>query len=91
MQSDCQEAHALEANGDEPYVEVPAGLLGRAIELLEYCNELINHPDRRPAVGTRWVHENFATTAIEMQHLLDSAGFVVEPTLGFRRHRHHPA
>jgi hypothetical protein len=29
---------------DEPFVAVPAGLLGQAIELLELCDQLLNHP-----------------------------------------------
>lgn len=90
MQPDWQEADTHEANGEEPYLDVPAGLLGRAIDLLEYCNELLNHPDRR-TVDTRRLHENLAATAIEMQDALDSAGIVVEPTLGLRPHRHHHA
>jgi hypothetical protein len=88
MESDRQEAHALEANGEEPYVEVPAGLLGRAVELLEFCDELINYPNRRSAVGIRSAQESLAATATELQHVLDSAGIVVEPTLRFRPHRH---
>jgi hypothetical protein len=30
--------------GEEPHVDVPAGLLGRAIELLDLLDELLNRP-----------------------------------------------
>jgi hypothetical protein len=72
MEPDWQEAYAHEANGEEPYVEVRAGLLGSAMELFKGCDELINHPDRRPAAGVRWLHEYLAATAIETQTVLDS-------------------
>ena len=91
MEPDRQQADAHEANGEEPYVEVRAGLLGRAIELLEYCDELINHSDGRPAVAIRWLRENLAATATELQNVLNCAGIVVEPTLRIRTHRHHQA
>jgi hypothetical protein len=90
MDPDWQDTHAPQANDDEPHLDVPAGLLGRAIELLGYCNELFNQADR-PAVGTRRVNDHLATTAIEMQALLDNAGIVVDPTLPGSTRRHHQA
>jgi hypothetical protein len=89
---------------DEPYVDVRAGLVGDAIELLELCDELVNHPGhsridvrlrkiagphRYTISGIRWPHEAFAVTADELQNILDTAGIIVEPTLRGRTRRHH--
>jgi hypothetical protein len=87
---------------EEPYVDVRAGLLGDAIELLELCDELINHPGhdridarlrqlagppRYSVTGILWPHKALAATATELHSILDSAGISVEPTL--RRTRQH--
>jgi hypothetical protein len=89
---------------DEPYVDVRAGLVGDAIDLLELCGELVNHPGhsridarlrqiagphRYTISGIRWPHEAFAATADELQSILDTAGIIVEPTLRGRTSRHH--
>ena len=97
---------ASPANDEEPYLDVRVGLLGDAIELLELCDELVNHPghgriDARlrqiagphpyTISGIRWPHEAFAVTADELQNILDTAGIIVEPTLRGRTRRHHQA
>jgi hypothetical protein len=97
---------ASPSNDEEPYVDVRVGLLGNAIELLELCDELVNHPGhsridarlrqiagpcRHDISGIRWPHEAFAATANELQTILDTAGIIVEPTLHLRTHRHHQA
>jgi hypothetical protein len=94
------------ADDEEPNVDVRAGLLGDAIELLELCDELINHPGhdridarlrqlsvppRHSVTGVRWPHEALAATASELQSILADAGIIVEPTLRGRRRRHHRA
>jgi hypothetical protein len=89
---------------EEPYVDVRVGLVGDAIELLEFCDGLVNHPGhdridarlrqlagphRHTVAGVRWPHEAFAATADELQSILDTAGIIVEPTLPGRTRRHH--
>ena len=97
---------ASPSTDEEPYVDVRVGLVGNAIELLELCDELVNHPghsriDARlhqiagphayTVSGIRWPHEAFAATANELQNVLDAAGIIVEPTLRGRTRRHPQA
>jgi len=88
--------HGDPANGDadEPTVDVPAGLLRQAIELLGLCDDLINHPghdtidDRirtvinrhQPsgAATLRWFHHSLGAAAADLQELLDDTGIIVE-------------
>jgi hypothetical protein len=90
--------------GDEPLLEVPAGLLGQAIELLDICDELLNHPGpdltdsqvgavigryRHPASEMlRWFHDGLGATAADLQDLLDAAGVIVDLTLRGRPAHH---
>jgi hypothetical protein len=83
--------------GAEPVVDVPAGLIGTAIELLDLCDEVFNHPgsnalDTKVAaiigryqhadVATlRWFHDGLAITAGHLCELLEDQGIVVEPEL----------
>jgi hypothetical protein len=89
---------------DEPNVEVPAGLLGQAIELLDLCDELLNQPghdliDAQVHVVTnryrhtdpdtlRWFYDGLAATANDLQNLLDTMGIIVDPILRGRPHHH---
>lgn len=89
----------------EPVVDVPAGLLGTAIELLDLCDELVNRPGsnvtdtrisavigryQRATTGIlRWFHDGLGVTAFELQQLLDDRGIIVEPTLRGRPAPHH--
>lgn len=90
---------------EEPVVDVPAGLLGQAIELLDLCDELFNRPGsrhldahvgavinryQRTGVATlRWFHNGLGITATDLQELLDDRGIIVEPTLRGRPLPHH--
>jgi len=81
----------------EPMVDVPAGLIGTAIELLELCDELFNRPGsktldttvaavlgryQRADVATlRWFHDGLGMTAGRLHELLEHEGIVVEPEL----------
>jgi hypothetical protein len=83
--------------GAEPIVGIPAGLLGTAIELLDLCDELFNHPgskalhahvatvigrDQRADVAIlRWFHDGLGITAWRLLELLEDDGIVVEPDL----------
>jgi hypothetical protein len=83
--------------GAEPVVDVPAGLIGTAIELLDLCDELFNRPgsnaldtriaaligrDQRADSATlRWFHDGLGTTAWRLHELLEDQGIVVEPEL----------
>jgi hypothetical protein len=89
----------------EPIVDVPAGLLGTAIELLDLCDELFNRPGsnaidaqitavirryQQPDAATlRWFHDSLVTTAHRLQQLLDDSGIIVEPALHTRPAPHH--
>jgi hypothetical protein len=89
----------------EPLVDVPAGLLATAIELLDLCDELLNHPgsnttdakvavvinryQRATANILRWFHDGLCITTYELQELLDDRGIIVEPTLRDRPTPHH--
>jgi hypothetical protein len=86
---------ALSDLDNEPYLDVRAGLIGQAIELLALCDDLLNHSDRDrvhaqvrqvagPQLtrsGSKWPHDALVATARELQGILDSAGIVVDPTL----------
>lgn len=81
----------------EPAVDVPAGLVGTAIELLDLCDELFNRPGSRAldarltaVIGRyqradlatlRWFHDGLAITAGRLNELLEDEGIVVEPEL----------
>jgi hypothetical protein len=89
----------------EPLVDVPAGLLATAIELLDLCDELLNHPgsnttdakvaavinryQRATTTILRWFHDGPCITTYELQELLDDRGIIVEPTLRGRPTPHH--
>jgi hypothetical protein len=93
------------AIGEEPMVDVPAGLLGQAIELLDLCDELCNRPghqfvDTRVSamIGRyqrantqilRWFHDTLGATATGLQELLDDRGITVDPTLRGRPAPHY--
>jgi hypothetical protein len=90
---------------EEPWVGVPAGLLGRAIELLDVCDELLNRPGHKlidaqiKAVINRyqptkvdilrWFHHGLAATAADLQELLDDSYIIVDPTLRGRPAPHY--
>jgi hypothetical protein len=81
----------------EPVIDVPAGLIGAAIELLDLCDELFNRPGnntldtslaavigryQRANVDTlRWFHDGLANTAGHLCELLEDQGIAVEPQL----------
>jgi hypothetical protein len=88
---------------DEPTVQVPVGLLGQAIELLDLCDELLNHPGHtlidahvRTVVNRyhttphtlRWLYDGLGATAGDLQDLLDTMGIIVDPTLRGRPTHH---
>jgi hypothetical protein len=91
--------------GDEPRVDVPAGLLGQAVELLDLCDELLNRPGHRlldakvsavisryqraNAETLRWFHDGLAITAAELHELLHDRGITVDPTLRGRPGPHY--
>jgi hypothetical protein len=82
---------------DEPMVDVPAGLIGTAIELLDLCDELFNRPgskaldttlaavigryQRADLTTLRWFHDGLAITAGRLHELLEDDGIIVEPDL----------
>ena len=86
----------------EPMVDVPAGLIGTAIELLDLCDELFNHPgskaldttvaavigryQRADLATLRWFHDGLGITAGRLHELLEDEGIVIEPELHGRRH-----
>ncbi len=90
---------------EEPAVDVPAGLLGQTIELLDLCDELFNRPGSRhvdahisavinryqptAAATLRWFHDGLGITATDLQQLLDDRGIIVEPTLRGRPLPHY--
>ena len=81
----------------EPTLDVPAGLIGTAIELLDLCDELFNRPgsktlDARVAAvigryqcadvaALRWFHDGLGITAGRLHELLEDDGIVIEPEL----------
>jgi hypothetical protein len=81
----------------EHTVDVPAALIGTAIELLNLCDELFNRPgskaiDARVAAVIsryqptdlailRWFHDGLAITAGRLNELLEDEGIVIEPEL----------
>jgi hypothetical protein len=83
--------------GAEPMVDVPAGLIGTAIELLDLCDELFNRPGsnaldtrvaavigrhQRADIATlRWFHDGLCITARRLHELLEDQSIVVEPEL----------
>ena len=86
---------------DEPLVEVPAGLLGRAVELLNRpghylidatVRALINRYPHPALDIVRWFCDGLGATSTssdlqDLQDLLDTAGIVVDPTPAHHRHR----
>lgn len=86
-------------------VDVPAGLLGQAIEPLDLCDELLNRPGHRlidakvsavisryrraNAETLRWFHDGLGITAAELRELLDDRGIAVDPTLRGRPAPHY--
>ena len=91
--------------GAEPVVDVPAGLIGTAIELLDLCDELFNRPGsnalhtrvtavigryQHADVATlRWFHDGLGITAGRLHELLEDQGIVVEPELHGRHGQLH--
>jgi hypothetical protein len=81
----------------EPMVDVPAGLIGTAIELLDLCDELFNRPaskaldttvaavigryQRADIATVRWFHDGLSSTAWRLHELLEDQGIVIEPEL----------
>jgi hypothetical protein len=81
----------------EPIVGVPAGLLGTAIELLDFCDEMFNRPgskalhthvaavigryQRADITILRWFHDGLGITAGRLLELLEDEGMMVEPEL----------
>jgi hypothetical protein len=81
----------------EPMVDVPAGLIGTAIELLDLCDELFNRPgskaldttvaavigryQRADIATVRWFHDGLSITAWRLHELLEDQGIVIEPEL----------
>jgi hypothetical protein len=89
----------------EPVVDVPAGILGQAIELLDLCDELFNRPGNKltdiqisAVIGRyqranteilRWFHDSLGSTATGLQELLDDRGITVDLTLRGRPAPHY--
>jgi hypothetical protein len=84
-------------DNSEPMVDVPAGLIGTAIELLDLCDELFNRPgskaldttvaavigryQRADIATVRWFHDGLSITAWRLHELLEDQGIVIEPEL----------
>lgn len=81
----------------EPIVGVPLGLLGTAIELLDFCDEVFNRPGskavdshlaavirryERPDITTlRWLNDGLGITAWRLLERMENEGMMVEPEL----------
>lgn len=86
---------------DEHTVDVPAGLIGTAIELLDLCDEVFNRPgsnaldvrvaavigryQRADIAILRWFHDGLTITADRLHERLEDEGIVIEPELHSRR------
>lgn len=89
---------------DEPIVEVPAGLIGWAAELLDLCDELLNRPGHnhidariramirryQPAdtAALRQFHDGLAIAAHDLQQLLDDRNIVIDSAIAGRPRPH---
>lgn len=85
----------------EPVVDVPAGLIGTAIELLDLCDEVFNRPgnqaldttiaavigryQRADLATLRWFHDWLGITAGRLNELLEDEGIVIEPEVTGRQ------
>ncbi len=82
---------------DDHTMDVPAALIGTAIELLDLCDEVFNRPgskaldakvaavigrhQRADVAILHWFHDGLAITAGRLNELLEDEGIVIEPEL----------